>query len=98
MADARAEGWREKVAWEEELPEGWDFYLVDTPTARDVARVARQRLGARLSESATLHGRRRGRDVYRVTFCLRVPDETPAETDRARSARDAGRVAAPVER
>jgi NMD protein affecting ribosome stability and mRNA decay len=39
-----------------------------------VARFAKTRLGAQLKESATLWGRKNGKDVYRVTFCLRVPD------------------------
>jgi nonsense-mediated mRNA decay protein 3 len=96
MAQAAPPGWEEKVAWEEERPEGWDFYLVDTPTARDVARVARQRLGARLTESASLHGRRNGRDVYRVTFCVRVPDVPSAPSDAPLPA--SRRAARPVER
>ncbi len=73
LTNTKAE-WRRAFSWREERPEGWDYYLTDTLAARSVARLARSRLGAELKESATLWGRRNGRDVYRVTFCLRVPD------------------------
>ena len=77
--EARAD-WRQALSWREELPEGWDCYFTDTLAARAVARLAKPRFGARLKESATLFGRKDGRDVYRVTFCLRFPrrDSPPA--------------------
>ena len=71
--EARKE-WRAALSWEEERPEGWDFYLVDTLQARGLARWLKGRWGASLSESPSLYGRKDGRDVYRVTFCLRVPE------------------------
>lgn len=72
VADARAD-WRAALSWREELPEGWDLYFTETLAARSIARLARQRFGAGLTESASLFGRKDGRDVYRVTFCLRFP-------------------------
>ncbi|HXQ94856.1 MAG TPA: NMD3-related protein, partial [Thermoplasmata archaeon] len=66
--------WREAFSWREPLPEGWDYYLLNTLAARSVARFAKSRLGAELKESATLWGRKNGKDVYRVTFCLRIPE------------------------
>lgn len=74
--------WREALSWKEELPEGWDYYLTDTTSARALARHAKARLGAKLTESATLWGRKDGRDVYRVTFCLRLPVAAHAPVDR----------------
>jgi nonsense-mediated mRNA decay protein 3 len=65
--------WRRAVSWTEPLPEGWDCFFTDTLAARGMARLAKQRFGASLKESATLFGRKDGRDVYRVTFCLRFP-------------------------
>jgi len=69
--------WRKAMSWREELPEGWNYYLTDTLAARSIARIAKGRLNATLKESATLWGRRNGQDVYRVTFCLRVPESAP---------------------
>jgi nonsense-mediated mRNA decay protein 3 len=65
--------WQRALQWKEELPEGWDCYFSDTLAARAVSRLAKQRFGASLKESASLFGRKDGRDVYRVTFCLRFP-------------------------
>jgi nonsense-mediated mRNA decay protein 3 len=65
--------WKESCSWTEELPEGWNCYFSETLAARSVARLARQRFGAQLTESASLYGRKDGQDLYRVTFCLRFP-------------------------
>ncbi len=65
--------WRRALSWREERPEGWNCFFSDTLAARGVARLAKQRYGASLKESASLFGRKDGRDVYRVTFCLRFP-------------------------
>ena len=73
LPEAKSE-WRNAFSWREELPEGWDYYLLDTLAARSVARLAKSRLKATLTESATLWGRKNGKDVYRVTFCLRIPE------------------------
>ncbi len=72
--------WRRALSWREELPEGWDCFFTDTLAARGVARLAKQRFGASLKESASLFGRKDGRDVYRVTFCLRFPRPPGAGT------------------
>ncbi len=65
--------WTRAISWREALPEGWDLFFTDTLMARAMAKLAKQRAGADLKESATLVGRRHGEDVYRVTFCLRFP-------------------------
>ncbi|HTW55265.1 MAG TPA: 60S ribosomal export protein NMD3 [Thermoplasmata archaeon] len=84
VRESRAD-WRAALSWREELPEGWDIYFTETLAARAVARLARQRFGASLTESASLFGRKDGRDVYRVTFCLRFPrgPDPPATGGRA---------------
>lgn len=84
-ADSKPE-WRRAFSWREERPEGWDYYLTDTLAARSIARLARARLGATLKESASLWGRRNGQEVYRVTFCLRIPEEGAPPAGRGRSA------------
>jgi nonsense-mediated mRNA decay protein 3 len=77
--------WREALSWTEALPEGWDCYFTETMPARSIARLAKQRFGASLKESASLFGRKDGHDVYRVTFCLRFarPPEPPGAVGRA---------------
>ncbi|MEM0128597.1 MAG: 60S ribosomal export protein NMD3 [Thermoplasmata archaeon] len=74
LSEARSD-WRGAIAWTERRPEGWDVYAQDTLAARSLARLAKQRLEARIQESATLVGRKNGVDVYRVTFCVRIPRE-----------------------
>lgn len=88
MPEIRA-SWRAALSWEERRPEGFDFYLTDTVSARALARHLKRRLGATLTESPSLYGRKDGRDLYRVTFCLRVPPEPapgelPGTTPRRR--------------
>jgi 60S ribosomal export protein NMD3 len=70
--DFRAD-WRKAITRREALPEGWNLYLTDTLAARGIARMIKSRTGGDLKESATLWGRRKGQDVYRVTFRLRLP-------------------------
>lgn len=72
MREARSD-WRKAVSWREELPEGWDCFFTETLAARSIARLAKQKFGASLKESASLFGRKNGQEVYRVTFCLRFP-------------------------
>ena len=79
LDEARAD-WRRALSWFEERPEGWDFFLTDTLSARSLARLMKTRLSATLKESATLWGRKNGQDVYRVTLCLRVPAPSGAPT------------------
>ncbi|MCI4320418.1 MAG: 60S ribosomal export protein NMD3 [Thermoplasmata archaeon] len=78
--------WRKALTRREELPEGWDLYLTDTLAARGIARHIKSRTGATLKESATLWGRRNGRDVYRVTFRVRFP--VPASVGRSATSRN----------
>lgn len=72
LREARPD-WRRAFSWREELPEGWDLYFTETLPARAIARLAKQRFGASLKESASLFGRKDGHDVYRVTLCVRFP-------------------------
>jgi nonsense-mediated mRNA decay protein 3 len=76
LRDARPD-WKKAISWREALPEGWDVFFTDTLAARSVARLAQQRLGAEFKQSASLFGRKDGRDVYRVTFLLRIPRAAP---------------------
>ena len=72
LAECRSD-WRNAMSWREELPEGYDVFFTQTLAARAVAKVAKQKFGAKIKESATLFGRKDGQDVYRVTLCVRFP-------------------------
>ena len=75
LREARPE-WRKALSWQEERPEGWDCFFTETLPARGIAKLAKQRFGVSVKESASLFGRRHGEEVYRVTFCLRFPPST----------------------
>lgn len=78
LPGARAD-WRDRYSWTEQRPEGWDHYFTETLAARGVARLLKERFGAELKESATLHGRKDGQDLYRVTFAVRLPEHLPGD-------------------
>ncbi|MFQ5553337.1 MAG: NMD3-related protein [Thermoplasmata archaeon] len=63
------------VAKEERVHGGVDLYLSSNKAARALAQRIKARLGGRITSSPKLHGRRGGRDVYRVTYAVRLPAE-----------------------
>ncbi|HLY77401.1 MAG TPA: 60S ribosomal export protein NMD3 [Thermoplasmata archaeon] len=75
---ARAD-WRNHHSWTERKPEGWDHFFTETMAARNVARLFKDRFGATIKESATLYGMKEGRDLYRVTFAVRLPVHLPGD-------------------
>jgi len=71
--------WKAHHSWIEKKPEGWDHFFTETMAARSVARLFKDRFGAEVKESATLYGRKDGRDLYRVTFAVRLPVYLPGD-------------------
>lgn len=63
----------------QELPEGTDLYLGSNSTARQACRAAVERFGCRYSESPTLAGKKDGKDIYRITYSLRLPRFVPGD-------------------
>ncbi|MFQ5907364.1 MAG: NMD3-related protein [Thermoplasmata archaeon] len=63
------------VAREEAVHGGVDFYLSSNRAAKALAQRIKAQLGGRVSSSPKLHGRRGGRDIYRVTYAVRLPAE-----------------------
>ncbi len=63
----------------QELPEGTDIYLGSNSTARQAVRLAVERFGCRYSESPTLSGKKDGKDIYRITYSLRLPRLVPGD-------------------
>lgn len=78
IPSARAD-WRGHHSWTERKPEGWDHFFTETLAARGVARLFKDRFGAEIKESASLHGRKDGQDLYRVTFAVRLPEQLPGD-------------------
>ena len=56
----------------ERVKGGLDFYFSTIPSARSIARELENSLCAEYKESSSLWGRRDGRDVYRMTFLVRL--------------------------
>ncbi|MFQ5918984.1 MAG: NMD3-related protein [Thermoplasmata archaeon] len=63
------------VTKEEAVHGGLDIYLSSNKAARALAQRVRSHLGGKVTSSPKLHGRRGGRDVYRVTYAVRLPAE-----------------------
>jgi nonsense-mediated mRNA decay protein 3 len=89
LSEARSD-WRRAVSWQEGLPEGWDVFFTNTLAARSIVRLAKQRFGASVKESASLFGRKNGQEIYRVTFCLRFARPTAAPSPPSTARRPSG--------
>lgn len=57
----------------DEVKGGLDFYFSTIPAARTVAKELQDSLCAEFKESSSLWGRRDGKDIYRMTFLVRLP-------------------------
>jgi nonsense-mediated mRNA decay protein 3 len=62
------------ITKEEEKHGGWDIYISDKKEAKKVAEELCRRYGATLKESPHIVGRKDGKDVYRMTYSVRLPD------------------------
>ena len=61
------------VSKEHMLKEGLDIYVSSAEYGRRISRAIVKKLGGNFSESKKLYGRKDGRDIYRVTFLVRLP-------------------------
>ncbi len=89
---------QDAISWREDLPEGVDIYLTDTVPARTLARAVKHRYGAAITESASLYGRKDGREVYRVTLLLRLPLSALDRSAQGEPSPVSRRKSRPVER
>lgn len=62
-----------------ELKEGTDLYIGSSNAARHICKEITSRLGGSFSESASLQGMKDGKDMYRITFSLRLPEFMPQD-------------------
>lgn len=67
-----------------EQKEGVDLYMGSMNASRQVCRLITSELGGSFSESPTLVGMKDGKNVYRVTFSVRLPEFRPGEVMRFR--------------
>lgn len=58
---------------------GLDFYFGTIPSARILARELQDSLCADYKESNSLWGRRGGKEIYRMTFLVRIPSFVPGD-------------------
>lgn len=61
------------VAKEEEHHGGIDFYLSSNNLAKILSKAVQSELGGAVTVSPKLHTRREGKDLYRVTYLVRLP-------------------------
>jgi nonsense-mediated mRNA decay protein 3 len=63
----------------EEVPGGFDAYLSSISLGKSIAHELADKYGAEVKESSTLVTQKEGRDVYRVTFLVRLPSYLKGE-------------------
>ncbi|PAV14313.1 NMD protein affecting ribosome stability and mRNA decay [Methanosarcina spelaei] len=67
-----------------EQKEGIDLYMGSMNASRQVCRLITSELGGNFSESPTLVGMKDGKNIYRVTFSVRLPEFRPGDVIRFR--------------
>ena len=61
------------ISDEKDMHSGMDFYLGRIADGRNLAKMLGSRFGSRVTESSSLVGRKEGKDVYRITYLVRIP-------------------------
>ena len=67
------------VRSETEMDGGLDFQLGKLLRGKTMVRTLAQELGGKITESSTLAGNKEGRELFRVTFLLRLPAFRPGD-------------------
>lgn len=62
------------ISKETTLKEGLDIYVSSIDCGRKISRGIVDRIGGSFSESSKLYGRKDGRNIYRVSFSVRLPE------------------------
>ncbi|MHC1579955.1 MAG: 60S ribosomal export protein NMD3 [Candidatus Alkanophagales archaeon] len=70
---ALGDGPKDFISKVEPRKEGIDLYVGSIEGGRRISKSIVRALGGRISESKKLYGRKDGREVYRVTFLVRLP-------------------------
>ncbi|MFP4655427.1 MAG: 60S ribosomal export protein NMD3 [Methanohalobium sp.] len=62
-----------------ESKHGIDLYIGSSNTARQICKQIESELGGKFTESPTLFGQKDGKDIYRVTYSMRLPEFKPGD-------------------
>jgi len=66
-------GEKDFISKERKLKGGLDVYVSSMECGRRISRQIVKKLGGSFSESRKLYGRKDGRNIYRVSFSVRLP-------------------------
>ncbi|MDY0130513.1 MAG: 60S ribosomal export protein NMD3 [Methanosarcina vacuolata] len=72
------------ISEEVEQKGGIDLYMGSMNASRQVCRLINSELGGNFSESPTLVGMKDGKNLYRITFAVRLPEFGPGDVIRFR--------------
>jgi len=72
------------ISEEVEQKGGIDLYMGSMNASRQVCRLITSELGGNFSESPTLVGMKDGKNLYRITFAVRLPEFGPGDVIRFR--------------
>ncbi len=67
-----------------EIKEGVDLYMGSMNASKQVCRLISSELGGSYSESPSLVGMKDGKNVYRITYSMRLPEFRPGDVIRHR--------------
>jgi nonsense-mediated mRNA decay protein 3 len=62
------------ISDEKEFEEGLDLYIGTIAAGKQISKAIAEQMGGRLSQSPKLVGRKEGREVYRVTYSIRLAE------------------------
>lgn len=86
-AERAGSGGEEFVSRIEAVAGGIDVRVSSNAFAKRLARDLAKEYGGTVGSSATLHTQREGREMYRATYVVRIPDYREGDTIRFRGAR-----------
>ena len=72
------------ISYIQEQKGGLDLYMGSMNASRQVCRLIISELGGNFSESPTLVGMKDGKNLYRITFAVRLPEFRPGDVIRFR--------------
>ncbi|MEM2924812.1 MAG: 60S ribosomal export protein NMD3 [Methanocellales archaeon] len=62
------------ISDEKEVAEGLDIYIGTLAAGKQISKAIIEQMGGKLSQSPKLMGRRDGKEVYRITYSIRLPE------------------------